>query len=187
MRQIRAVDPKNPGGSWTASMTPSEFAVQHFDPKRNMVMGIDGKLPDSLNNILLIFETLAAAEEYSANQVLSRPAVGCLVYDHRGRLVKSVINDSAPELRPRAAGIWEIVLGTLFLAGGGLLIYADFRVNLTLIIGVLIGSRLIFAGIVQVTRGISGLAAKAQGRSRIGSLDKAPPDPGTTRVRGIPG
>jgi hypothetical protein len=170
MRQIPAVDPRNPGGSWTASLAPSEFAVQHFDPKRNLVMGIDGKLPDSRNNLLLVFETLAAAEEYSANQVASRPAIGCVVYDYRGRLIKSVINDSAQELRPRAAGTREILLGMLFLAGGGLLVYADFRVQLTLIIGVLIGSRLIFAGIVNVTRGIGRLAAqrKASQSTRTG-------------------
>ena len=164
MRQVCAVDPTNPSGSWTGSLSSSEFAVQHFDPISNLVLGLDGKLPNARNNILLVFGTIAEAEDYSAKKIESSPAIGCLIYNSRGRLVRSI---RAPTARPRPPGAREILWGALFLLGGGLLLYFDIRAELTLIIGVLIGGRLIFAGISYLSRGIGG-AIKRRGGSADG-------------------
>jgi len=145
-------------------MSLNQYAVFHFDVKTLSMRDAEGQLLSSENDSPLIFNTLDQARTYSQQKIAANPALGCRIYDHKGRTVQSFSN---PEIYDRHHGLpaakRNLALGALCLltGAGGVALDASLKWRLTL--GVLLGIRFLWVGTVKMIDGIAGWKAERSG------------------------
>ena len=144
-------------------MSSSQYAVFHFDIKTMSMCTPNGK-DLSGEDAPLIFNTLEEARVYSEDNIAVTPALGCRVYNHQGESVASFCN---PETYDRHHGLpaakRNLAIGSACLAAGFGAVALDAWFKWRLIVGVLLGIRLLLAGCTRMMDGIAGWKKAAPG------------------------
>jgi hypothetical protein len=157
MRVIPAYDAARRNPHWTACLVEGEFAVRYFDPKTNCVIGDDGKALAGYNDRVLVITSLADADLHCARVVEGQPSTGCLIYGASGVLVRAHVHpDRSAELAKPPSRSSHLVKGLLLLLGGTALMWWDWSRRWTIMIGVLLGSRMLIAAAMFLWRAIRG-------------------------------
>lgn len=154
-REIVAYDATRPSPYWTGCLAMGEFAVRYFDPKTNRVVGVDGTPASGHTDRVFIFSSIEAADAYCLAEIERRPAIGCLVHNDSAVIVRRHVHaERVAELARPPSRLSQILKGLLCLIGGGGLIWWDWSRRWTIMIGVLLGIRVVIAGIVYLYRGL---------------------------------
>jgi hypothetical protein len=145
---------------WAQPMSPDQHAVFHFDVKTMLMRDAEGQFLSAENDSPLIFNTLDQTRSYSQQKIAATPALGCRIYDHKGRAVGSFSNS---EIYDRHHGLpaakRNVALGAICLltGAGGVALDASLKWRLTF--GVLLGIRFLWVGAVKMIDGIAGWKA----------------------------
>ena len=141
---------------WGPPMSPSQYAVFHFDIETMSMRNAQGEYL-SAEEPPLIFSTLDEARAYSTEKVAITPKLGCRIYNHRGETVESFSNpDVYNQHHGLPAAKRNLAIGAVCLATGFGAVALDASLKWRLMIGVVLGVRLVWAG---CTKTIDGLAA----------------------------
>jgi hypothetical protein len=155
LREVAAHDPSRPFPHWTASIGVDEFAVRYFDPRTNCTVGSDGQPLDHRNNRVLVFATRDDAERYCHAAIERTPKTGCLIYDSNGTLVSTHVDQRrAAELAKPPSRTRLLVKGLLLLMIGSALIWWDWNRRFTIMIGILLGIRMVVAALILFWRAL---------------------------------
>ena len=76
---------------WGPALADSQYAVFHFDVKTMPLRDPQGNAVSSDNDAPLVFDSLTGAENYCREKIATTPALGCRIYDHQGRVVRSFV------------------------------------------------------------------------------------------------
>jgi hypothetical protein len=100
----------------------------------------EGNYLSSDNDAPLVFTALSEAQSYCRRTITEKPALGCRILDHQGKVVQSfsdaVIYDKH---HGRPAAKRNIALGTACLVAGACSVAIDAWFGWRLILGVLLG------------------------------------------------
>ena len=139
---------------------PGEYVVYHFFVKSVVRCTPDGEMLTRDNEMGYVFDDLADARRYCQWKVKENPKLGCTVYDGRGEIADQILNAEHLERVKRAnAPKRQFLVGTLFLACGCVLVWADSQHDWMLVIGFLIGARLAVGGAAKILLSLSGRRA----------------------------
>jgi hypothetical protein len=152
-REIPAFDPARNYPHWSACLAAGEFAVRYFDPSNNCMVGVDGGPIGNANDRVLVFPSRDVAEQHCLQVINDRPAVGCLIYDSDGKFAGKHVNQARlAQLAEPPSNVRLLAKGILWLGIGSVLIWWDWSRRWTIMIGILVGIRLVITGIVLLSR-----------------------------------
>ena len=146
LREITRADGRIPEG---------EFLVTYFLAKEQIRCDPEGRFLNGSNQAGVLFSSLEDADRF-AREVASRgPRVGAAVSDSRWRPLAEYIHPEFRKQQDRAEAPGRMLLwATILVAAGSLFLYYEMRSGWTLIIGFLIGSRLLLSGIIKFARAL---------------------------------
>ena len=177
-RTLPLFDPHSQPQSWNERMADGEFAVLYTGnaippPPSPNDIGVPGE-PRSLgrNDIgapyCVVFLSLAAAEDFAAQQVARSSSLRCRIYDHHGlanpplRELTGAHFKHESDLSPRLRR-W---IGSILLFGGMLLFAVDWMANFRYGWPSMVGSRVAPTGLVLLFIDVGILLNRAQRRRR---------------------
>lgn len=150
---------------WGPAMRESDYAVFHFDVKTMSMRDAQGDYLTSGNDTPLVFETLAAAEQYCRRKISTTPALGCRIYDHHGQVVQTFSDE---QIYDRHYGLpaakRNLALGSACLIAGVGGVALDAWLHWRLTFGVLLGVRFLWVGTVRMMDGIAVWKAERPAR-----------------------
>lgn len=165
MRQIKLYDPNRKPAEWTALLHPGQFAVFHSDLASDMEKTSEGRyLQPGEDSTCMVFDSLPEAEAYCESKVEALPSLRCDIYDHTGKSrppLLTYVNQAhvkAPARRARWG--WALAAASLpcFLI--------EWHYHGTLVVPMVIGINLIFAGLRVVYWGKGGVEKRRAVRKK---------------------
>jgi hypothetical protein len=141
---------------WGPAMTGSQCAVFHFDVKTMTMRDAQGlAAPDTYASV--IFDSIADAERYCQEKIASNPALGCRIYNCDGAVVRTFVDDAVyAQHHGQPAAKRSLLVGGACMAVGVTCIAVDAWSGWSLIFGVLLGLRFVWAGTMKLADGIAG-------------------------------
>ncbi len=142
---------------WGPPMSESQYAVFHFDVKTMSMRDAKGDYLSAGNDAPLIFDNFEDASKYCQGIVASKPAMGCRIYDHKGRVVQTFSDEQVYDRHHGLpAAKRNIAIGGACLALGISGVALDASLGWSLTFGVLIGVRFLWVGTMRMAEGIAG-------------------------------
>ena len=155
MQQLKLYDPARKPSEWTGLVHAGQYAVFHSDIATDMEKTPDGKyMNPGEDSICLVFDSLAEAEAYSEAKVEAISNLRCDIYDHTGKSRPPMltyvhkIHLHAPA--KRAYWGWALVAASLPL------FWIEWYWNGTLVVPMVVGLNMVFAGLRVVYWGKGG-------------------------------
>lgn len=163
---LRRYDPERDPRNWTGHVQSHQFGVIQFNAKTRIAVATDGRALASGSDDILIFRSLENAVAFSRTLVDKSPSLGCMIFNAREDLEQTIVNEEFDKKLRRPAGKREVIFGILLMTGGILLILLDYHLNWFLMLGVIIGVRLLIGGVLQLASGVSGMRSRSKTRER---------------------
>jgi hypothetical protein len=153
---------------WGPAMTDVQCAVFHFDVKTMTMRDAQGlAAPDTYASV--IFDSLEVAERYCQEKIASTRALGCRIYNHEGTVVGTFVDDAVyAQHHGQPAAKRSLWVGGACLAVGVTCIAVDAWSGWSLIFGVLLGLRFVWAGTMKLADGIAGTLENKRGSQAMG-------------------
>jgi hypothetical protein len=137
-------------------MQETQYAVFHFDVATMSMRDAEGNYLTSENDTPLIFNTLEEARHYSQQKIAATPALGCRIYDHRGKTIESFSNAQVYDRHHgRPAAKRNIAIGAACLIAGIGGVALDAWREWSLTFGVVLGIRFLWVGTVKMIDGVA--------------------------------
>ncbi len=143
--------------NWSTHVIPSQHAVMHFDVATRCRCAPNGVHLTRQNDVVLLFDTLDAAERYCASQVPSNPRVGILLYSASGTLIRTYEDPQLADYHhglpsAKRSIVWAVVI---LIAALGATIW-DWWTDWSLMLGVIIATKLVTVAVLQLADGVGG-------------------------------
>jgi len=163
MLQIKLYDPARKPADWTGLVHPGQFAVFHSDVATDVERASDGRyLPPGEDSTCLIFDSLAEAEAYCESRVANIASLRCDIYDHTGKSrppLLTYVNQAHVKAPARRAYLgWALIAASLPCFA------IEWYYHGILVVPVVIGINLIFAGLRMVYWGQGGIEKRGSSR-----------------------
>jgi len=155
MQQLKLYDPSRKPTEWTGLVHAGQFAVFLSDVATDIERSPDGHyLQPGEDSTCLVFDSLAEAEAYSETKVEQIPNLRCDIYDHTGKskppLLTYVNKIHLKAGSTRAKWGWALVVASLPF------FWIEHHWGNTLVIPLIIGMNLVFAGLRLIYWGKGG-------------------------------
>ena len=155
MQRVRLYDPARKPADWTGLVHPGQYAVFHSDIATDVEKTPEGQyLQPGEDSICLVFDSLPEAESYCEAKVEQIPSLRCDIYDHTGKSKPPMltyvnkVHVNAPA--KRANWGWALVAASLPF------FWIEWHWGNTLVIPMVVGINLVFAGLRLVYWGKGG-------------------------------
>ena len=155
MQLLKLYDPARKPTEWTGLVHAGQFAVFHSDITTDVERAADGHyLQPGEDSTCLVFDSLAEAEEHCEMKVDQIPSLRCDIYDHAGKSKPPMltyvnkIHFKAPSKRAK----W----GWVLVAASVPCFWIEWHWGNTLVIPMVVGVNLVFAGLRLVYWGKGG-------------------------------
>lgn len=146
MYQLKLYDPARKPKDWTEIIRPAQYAVFHSDLATDIEKNSDGRfLADGEDSTCLIFDSLHDAESYCEAKVEAIPNLRCDIYDHLGKSKRPMLTyvNQAHVKAPRKHAVW----GAVLIAASLPCFWIEWHWHGTLLVPIIVGINLIFAGL----------------------------------------
>jgi hypothetical protein len=156
MQQIELYDPNRRPANWTDCVHAGQYAVFHSDRATNVERTPDGRyLRTEDKSTCMIFDSLAEAESYSEEKVEALPRVRCDIYDHTGKSRPPLLTYVNKQFlnAPKKHAYW----GWAMVAARLPCFWIEWHWHGTLVVPMIVGLNLIFAGLRLVYWGAGGV------------------------------
>jgi hypothetical protein len=155
MQQLKLYDPARKPTEWTGLVHSGQVAVFHSDVATDVERAPDGHyLQPGEDSTCLVFDSLSEAEAYCETKVDEIPNLRCDIYDHTGKskppMLTYVNKVHLHTGTNRARWGWALVAASLPF------FWIEHHWGNTLIIPMVIGVNLVFAGLRLVYWGKGG-------------------------------
>jgi hypothetical protein len=162
---LKLYDPSRKPAEWTALVHPGQFAVFHSDVSTDVEKTPDGRyLHAGEDSVCVMFDSLEEAETYCESKVDQIPDLRCDIYDHIGKSrppMLTYVNKIHLESPARRANWgWALVAASLPL------FWIEWHWHGTLIIPMVVGINLVFAGLRLVYWGKGGTEKRRSKREK---------------------
>ena len=165
MHSLKLYDPARKPAEWTGLVHPGQFAVFHSDVSTDVEKTAEGRyLQPGEDSTCLVFDSLAEAESYCEAKVNQITHLRCDIYDHTGKSKPPMltyvnkIHLTAPAKRVYWG--WVLVVASLPL------FWIEWHWHGTLVVPMIIGINLIFAGLRLVYWGKGGTEKRRAERTK---------------------
>lgn len=155
MQELKLYDPTRKPSDWTGLVHSGQYAVFHTDVRSDIEKKPDGHfLSPNDDSTCLVFDSLAEAEAYCENKVEQIPNLRCDIYDHTGKSKQPMLTyvSKAHLKSPKKRVYW----GWTLVASSLLCFWIEWHWNGTLIVPMIVGINLLFAGLRLVYWGAGG-------------------------------
>ncbi len=155
MQELRLYDPNRHPKDWKDIIRPGQYAVFHSDLHTDVEKRPDGRfLSPGEESSCLVFNSLAEAEAYCEAKVEDVPSLRCDIYDHLGKGKPPTLTyvNRAYVKAPRK----HAVLGWLLIAGAMVCFWIEWHWHGTLVVPLIIGLNMLFAGARLIWWGTGG-------------------------------
>ena len=155
MQELKLYDPTRRPHSWTDIVHSGQYAVFHSNIHTDIASKPDGSFPaPDEENTCLVFDSLQDAEDYCASKVQQIPDLRCDIYDHTGKSRPPMLTyvNRVYLKSPQKYANW----GWVLIAGSLLCFWAERHWHGTLLIPMIVGINLVFAGLRLVYWGKGG-------------------------------
>jgi hypothetical protein len=158
MQEIKLYDPARTPSNWTDLVRPGQYAVFRTDVRSDLELLSPGQ-----DSTCLVFDSLAEAETYCEASVDRIPNLRCDIYDHTGKSKPPTLTyvNKAHLKSPQKRVYW----GWLLVAASLPCFWIEWHWNGTLIIPVIVGVNLLFAGLRTVYWGAGGVETRRSTRA----------------------
>jgi hypothetical protein len=163
MQELKLYDPARKPANWIDLVHPGQYAVFHTDVQSNIGKKPDGRFPGpDEDSICLVFDSLAEAETYCEGKVEEISNLRCDVYDHTGKSGTPMLTyvNKAYLKSPRKHAYW----GWVLIAVSAPFFWVEWHWHGTLIVPVIVGINLVFAGLRLVNWGTGGVEKRRSTR-----------------------
>src|ERR1051325_10781581 len=165
MQVLRLYNPARKPTEWTGLVHPGQYAVFHLDVATDVEKTADGHyLKPEEQSTCTVFDSLAEAEAYCEAKVETIPNLRCDIYDHTGKsrppLLTYVnrIHLRSPSNRVR----W----GWALIAASAPCFWIEWHYHGILVIPMVVGLNLIFAGLRLIYWGKGGTERRRAAREK---------------------
>ena len=146
MQTLKLYDPARKPAEWTGLVHPGQYAVFHSDIGTDVEKTPDGRyLQPGEDSVCIAFDSLAEAEAYCEAKVEDIPNLRCDIYDHTGKSrppMLTYVNEVHLKAPSRRA-YW----GWALIAASAPLFWIEWHWNGTLVVPMIVGFNMIFAGL----------------------------------------
>jgi hypothetical protein len=138
-----------------ARIPPDRFLVYYFRTQDHVRCDRTGKFLDGTNEAGALFESMELAKTFAQSVANVTPQVGAGVFNAAYQPVAEFLHPAFLKKQKAAEAPSRLLLwaGALLVAGSAFLWY-EIHSGWTAMFGFLIGSRLIFGGVMKAARGI---------------------------------
>ena len=155
VQQLKLYDPARKPTEWTGLVHAGQFAVFHSDVVTDVERTADGHyLQPGEDSTCLVFDSLDEAEGYCETKVDEIPSLRCDIYDHTGKsrppLLTYVNKIHLNAGSTRAKWGWVLVAASLPC------FWIEHHWHYTLVIPIVVGMNLVFAGLRIIYWGKGG-------------------------------
>lgn len=152
---LKLYDPGRKPSEWTGLVHSGQFAVFHSDVATDVERAADGHyLQSGEDSTCLVFDSLDKAEEYCEIKVEQIPNLRCDIYDHTGKskppMLTYVNKIHLSAGTKRAKWGWALVAASLPF------FWMEWHWGNTLVVPMIVGVNLVFAGLRLVYWGKGG-------------------------------
>ncbi|HET9839275.1 MAG TPA: hypothetical protein VFR84_13660 [Candidatus Angelobacter sp.] len=169
MQVLKLYDPARKPAEWTGLVHPGQYAVFHSDVATDVEKTAEGRyLQPGEDSTCTVFDSLGEAEAYCEAKVAAIPNLRCDVYDHTGKSRPPLLTyvNRAHLRTPSRRVFW----GWVLLAASLPCFAIEWYYHGTLVVPVVIGINLVFAGLRLIYWGKGGQekrqAARKKGAAR---------------------
>jgi hypothetical protein len=163
MQEIELYDPQRRPANWADLLHPGQYAVFHSDVATNVEKASDGHyLRPEDKSTCLVFDSLLDAETYCEAKVEEIPRLRCDIYDHSGKSKPPMLTYVNQRFlkSPRRHIYW----GWVLVAASVPCFWIEWHWHGTLVIPVILGINLVFAGLRLVYWGAGGSEQRRSAR-----------------------
>lgn len=155
MQTLKLYDPARKPAEWTGLVHPGQFAVFHSDIGTDMEKTPAGYyLRSGDDSICLVFDSLVEAESYCQGKVDQIPNLRCDIYDHTGKSKPPLLTYvNQAHLRTPARRVYW---GWALIVASAPFFWIEWHWHGTLVVPMVVGFNLIFAGLRLVYWGKGG-------------------------------
>lgn len=166
MQTLKLYDPARKPAEWTDLVHAGQFAVFHSDVATDMEKAPDGRYLKPVDeSVCLVFDSLAEAEAYCEARIEAIPSLRCDIYDHTGKSRPAMLTfvSKAQLKAPAQRAYW----GWALIATSIPLFWIEWHWHGTLVVPMVVGFNMIFAGLRLVYWGKGGTEKRrAQSESK---------------------
>jgi hypothetical protein len=165
MQELKLYDPTRKPSDWTGLVHSGQYAVFHTDVRSDTEKKPDGRFLDpGEDSTCLVCDSLAEAEAYCEAKVEQISNLRCDIYDHTGKSKQPILTyvNKAHLHTPRKRTIW----GWIVVAGSLPCFWIEWHWHGTLIVPMIVGFNLVFAGLRMAYWGVGGVEKRRSTRSR---------------------
>lgn len=163
MQELKLYDPTRKPSDWTDLVHSGQYAVFHTDVQSDTEKKPDGRfLALGEESTCLVFDSLAEAEAYCEAKVEQISNLRCDIYDHTGKSKQPMLTyvNKAYLNSPRKYAIW----GWIMVAGSLPCFWIEWHWHGTLVVPMIVGFNLVFAGLRMVHWGVGGVEKRRSAR-----------------------
>lgn len=165
MQELKLYAPSRKPAEWTGLIHPGQYAVFHSDVSTDVEKTPDGRYlqPDE-DSTCLVFDSLAEAESYCESKVEAISNLRCDIYDHTGKSRPPMLTyvNEAHAKAPASRVYW----GWALVAASVPLFWIEWHWNGTLVVPLVVGINLVFAGLRLVYWGTGGIERRQAARDK---------------------
>src|SRR5579859_3467225 len=165
MQVLKLYDPARKRAEWTGLVHPGQYAVFHSDIATDVEKTSDGRyLKPGEDSTCTIFDSLAEAEAYCEAKVEAIPNLRCDIYDHTGKSHPPLLTyvNRAHVRAPNRRAYWGWALIALSLP----CFLIEWYFHGILVVPVVIGINLVFAGLRLIYWGKGGQEKRRAARQK---------------------
>ena len=165
MQEFKLYDPTRKPSNWTDLVHPGQYAVFHTDVRSDIEKKPDGHfLGPGDDSTCLVFDSLAEAEAYCEAKVEQISNLRCDIYDHTGKSKLPTLTyvNKAYLRSPKK----HSYLGWILVASSLPCFWIEWHWNGTLVVPMIVGINLVFAGLRLVYWGAGGFEKRRSTRER---------------------
>ena len=155
MQELKLYDPLRQPHSWTELARSGQYAVFHSDVHTDVEKKADGSyLAPGEESTCLLFDSLDEAESYCQSKVEEISSLRCDIYDHTGKSKLPLLTyvNKAYVNAPKKHAYW----GWIMVAASVPCFWIEWHWHGTLIVPLIVGINLVFAGLRMVYWGAGG-------------------------------
>lgn len=171
MFPLKLYDPTRKPAEWTGLVRSGQYAVFHSDIGTDVEKTPDGRyLQPGEDSACMIFDSLAEAEAYCEAKVEAIPNLRCDIYDHTGKSRPPMLTyvNKVHLKTPVRRVYW----GWALVAGSLPLFWIEWHWHGTLVVPMIIGINMIFAGLRLVYWGKGGTEKRRTVRQAEAPVNK---------------
>jgi len=147
------------------TIAKGSFLVYYFLAKDEVRCNPEGKYLDGSNEAGRLHSTFEMAEYHAHSIAQNNLGIASGIYDSSWKIIATFLPESVIQQRAKANSPKRLLSwATVLLCAGSLLLWLEVRSGWTLLIGFLVGARLLVSGFIKLTSGLYRLKEQTSRR-----------------------